>query len=95
MKLGVDSKVTAKGQTTIPLEIREFLKIGPGDRIRFVIIDGRVEIIPRNRPASDLFGMLAQYGIPGTTLEDYDWPWIWLSPKAARASASRASDKAA
>jgi antitoxin PrlF len=70
--VGVDSKVTAKGQTTIPLEIREFLKIGPGDRIRFVIIDGRVEIIPRNRPASDLFGKLAHYGIPGTTLEDYD-----------------------
>ena len=70
--MGVDSKVTAKGQTTIPLEIREFLKIGPGDKIRFVIIDGRVEIIPRNRPASDLFGMLAEYGVPGTTLDDYD-----------------------
>lgn len=93
--MGVDSKVTAKGQTTIPLEIREFLKIGPGDRIRFVIIDGRVEIIPRNRPASDLFGMLAQYGIPGTTLEDYDQALDMAFAEGGEGERVRASDKAA
>ena len=93
--MGVDSKVTAKGQTTIPLEIREFLKIGPGDRIRFVIIDGRVEIIPRNRPASDLFGMLAQYGIPGTTLEDYDKALDLAFAERDEGKRARATDKAA
>jgi antitoxin PrlF len=93
--MGVDSKITAKGQTTIPLEIREFLKIGPGDKIRFVIIDGRVEIIPRNRPASDLFGMLAQYAIPGTTLEDYDRALDLAFAERYNDKRTKAADKAA
>lgn len=69
--MGLDSKITAKGQTTIPAEIRDYLEIAPGDQIRYVKINGRVEIVPRNRPISDLFGRLAAFAIPGTTLDDY------------------------
>ena len=66
-----ESRITAKGQTTIPVEVREHLRIAPGDTIQFVLVDGRYEIIPRNRPASDLFGCLQDYAIENTTLEDY------------------------
>jgi AbrB family looped-hinge helix DNA binding protein len=35
-------KVTAKGQITIPLEIREQLGILPGSRVEFELVDGGV-----------------------------------------------------
>ena len=38
------SKLTSKGQATIPSAVRERLKVGPGDRIAFTITDDRVEI---------------------------------------------------
>ena len=69
--MGFESKVTAKGQTTIPLEVREHLGIVPGDRVRYVINGERVEVFPRNKPASAIFGLLEEYAIPGTTLDDY------------------------
>jgi AbrB family looped-hinge helix DNA binding protein len=34
--------VTAKGQITIPLEIREQLGIHPGSRVEFELVDGGV-----------------------------------------------------
>jgi len=66
-----ESRITAKGQTTIPIEVRERLQIGPGDTIQFVLVDGNYEIIPRNRPATSLFGRLQEYAIPDTSLKDY------------------------
>lgn len=66
-----ESRITAKGQTTIPVEVRERLKIKAGDTIQFVPIDGHFEIIPRNRPATNLFGRLQGYAIENTGLEDY------------------------
>lgn len=38
------SKLTSKGQATIPIRIRKRLNIGPGDRIAFKVLDDRVEI---------------------------------------------------
>lgn len=38
--------VTAKGQVTIPKPIRDFLRIGPRDRVEFVLEDGRVVLQP-------------------------------------------------
>lgn len=70
--MGVESKLTAKCQTTIPAEVRDYLKIGPGDRIRYVLVDGKIHIVPRNRPVEGLFGRLQKYAIPETSLQDYD-----------------------
>ncbi len=36
-----DSKLTSKGQITVPKVVREALALHPGDRIRFVIHDDR------------------------------------------------------
>ena len=38
------SKLTSKGQATIPSTVRKQLKLGPGDRIAFTIREDRVEI---------------------------------------------------
>ncbi|RST88206.1 AbrB/MazE/SpoVT family DNA-binding domain-containing protein [Aquibium carbonis] len=66
-----ESRITSKGQTTIPVEVRERLGVGPGDSIQFVLIDGHYEIIPRNRPVEILFGRLQDYAMPDTSLADY------------------------
>ena len=39
-----ETRVTQKGQVTIPLEIRELLGLKPRDRVRFEVIDGKVQI---------------------------------------------------
>lgn len=70
--MGIESKITSKGQTTIPAEIRERLGLQTGDRIAFIEMEQGFLIVPRNRPASTLFGSLSEFAIPGTTLEDYD-----------------------
>jgi antitoxin PrlF len=70
--MGTFSKITSKGQVTIPKDIREKLNLKEGDVIAFVPTREGVLIIPRNRPAESLFGMLAEYAIPGTSLADYD-----------------------
>jgi antitoxin PrlF len=67
----IESKITSKGQTTIPAEIRDYLKIGAGDTIQYLLVDGRIQILPRNRPISSLFGKLEAFAIPGTSIEDY------------------------
>ncbi len=34
-----DSKLTSKGQITVPKAVRETLGLSPGDRVRFVVRD--------------------------------------------------------
>lgn len=38
----MNSKITTKGQITLPKEIRKFLDVNPSDRIRFVIEGDKV-----------------------------------------------------
>lgn len=53
------SRMTSKGQVTIPKEIREQLGLKPGDQVEFVPGPGRtVTVHPRNLPASAIFGIL-------------------------------------
>lgn len=42
------SKVTSKGQTTIPMEVRKALKLRPGDRIAYDVTNGQA--ILRRQP---------------------------------------------
>lgn len=44
------STLTAKGQTTIPREIREYLQLGPRQRLTFVVEEGKVVLRPEGRP---------------------------------------------
>jgi antitoxin PrlF len=56
--MGHQSKITAKGQTTIPVEVREYLGVKPGDRIVYTMRDGKVELSTRKLRAVDLAGIL-------------------------------------
>jgi antitoxin PrlF len=52
--------LTSKGQTTIPKDIRDRLRLKPGDRLEFVVqADGRVLMVPATIHARDLKGLLA------------------------------------
>jgi antitoxin PrlF len=52
--------LTSKGQTTIPKEIRDHLKLRVGDRIDFLIeADGKVTLKPINTDIRTLDGLLA------------------------------------
>lgn len=70
--MGIEAKITSKGQTTIPLEIRERLGLETGDRIAFIEMEQGFLIVPRNRPAKTLFGALSDFAVSGTTMRDYD-----------------------
>jgi AbrB family looped-hinge helix DNA binding protein len=73
VSMGYQSKVTSKGQTTIPQEVREYLKLKPGDRINYVLDNGLVRLIPKNRSIADLAGFLGKPPAgAGATLEDID-----------------------
>ena len=65
-----ESKVPANGRITLPKSVREVLGLQPGDRIRYFIMDGHVQI-RKVRHISELAGIL-KYDGPPVTLEDMD-----------------------
>lgn len=55
----VMSRVGQKGQVVLPKELRDLLRISPGDRVVFDVKDGKVVLTPvPARTASDLLGVL-------------------------------------
>ncbi|MDZ7713495.1 MAG: type II toxin-antitoxin system PrlF family antitoxin [Rhodovibrio sp.] len=55
------STLTAKGQTTVPREIREHLGLKPGDKIDYTIQpDGSVRLRTRKVRLADLAGILGR-----------------------------------
>jgi antitoxin PrlF len=55
----MNSTITSKGQTTIPKEVRAFLRLNPGDKVKFFFHpDGHVAILPV-LPVSRLKGILS------------------------------------
>lgn len=71
--MGAVSKITAKGQITLPKEVRERHGLKPGDRVEFVEENGRTWVKARNVRAVDLIGIL---GPPPSgkslAIEDFD-----------------------
>ena len=66
----IESTITSKGRTTLPKAVREALSLQAGDRVRYIVMDNEVMILPV-RPTSRLFGKLKYDGLP-VTLEDMD-----------------------
>ena len=52
------SKLTSKGQVTIPQDIREELHLSTGSRLKFVIQNNSILLMPINNKLSDLKGIL-------------------------------------
>lgn len=65
-----ESSITEKGQTTLPKSVREFLGLRAGDKVRYVITDGGVRIMPV-RSVRRLCGVLQHDG-PTVTLEEME-----------------------
>lgn len=65
-----ESSVTIKGQTTLPKDVRDSLAIKAGDKVRYVILDEGVLIMPI-RSTSRLYRSL-KYDGPVVSLEDMD-----------------------
>lgn len=78
-----ESTVTAKGQTTLPKDVRDLLGLEPGDRIRYLVTGDTVRIL-RPRKAMSLCGALKHHG-PPVTLEAMD--------AAIRERSSRGGDR--
>ncbi len=58
------SRLTSKGQTTIPVTVREHLDVDAGDRLEFVIRpDGTVELRAGTTKLSALRGILHREGM--------------------------------
>ena len=55
--------VTAKGQVTLPVEVRRRLGLRPGSKLEFIVIDDdRLEVIPVSETVSSLKGMVPKPG---------------------------------
>lgn len=63
-----ESSITVKGQTTLPKAVRESLSVKAGDKVRYVILDEGVLIMPV-RSTSRLYGSL-RYDGPPVSLEE-------------------------
>ena len=66
-----ESKVTSKGQTTLPRGVRSKLGLEAGDTVRYIVSGERVQILKARR-ASDLGGMLYRPGQRRVSLEEMD-----------------------
>lgn len=54
----IGAKLSSKGQTTIPKEVRDYLRLSPGDRVLFVIREGEVLLQPVTQTLLDLRGSI-------------------------------------
>ena len=74
------AKITAKGQLTIPKEIRDALRVGPGDRILFLIEGSKTLLYPVKGTLLDLRGSVKPKNPP----EDLDKVREEVKRKVAR-----------
>jgi antitoxin PrlF len=58
-----EARTSSKGQITIPAAVRKLFKLKAGDIVDFYIDEKSrsVEIIARNKPVGELFGMLNKH----------------------------------
>ncbi len=59
-----ESTITAKGQTTIPREVRRHLGVGPGDRVRYFTHSDGTVVIRSVVPVTVLKGFIEWSGPP-------------------------------
>ena len=79
----MESAITVKGQATIPKAIREYLRLKPGDRIKFFMHpDGSVVLLPKLSAAA-LRGVIKSRRRQPVTVEE-------MTEAAAEGAAPRA-----
>jgi AbrB family looped-hinge helix DNA binding protein len=64
-------KITSKGQTTVPKEVRDFLGLEEGTQVEWILDDaGKATVKPRKLRAVDLAGMLGPSPVGPVTVEE-------------------------
>ena len=66
----IESSIARNGQTTLPKVVRETLGLKAGDRVRYIISDAEVRILPV-RPMARLFGAL-RYDGPTISVDEME-----------------------
>jgi antitoxin PrlF len=66
-----ESKVTSKWQTILPRDVRSVLGLEAGDTLRYIVEDGRVQILKARR-VTELAGMLRRAAQPRVALAEMD-----------------------
>lgn len=64
--------ITAKGQLTLPKDVRAAMGVGPGDRVDFVLMeDGNFAVLPATHSVKSLKGLIPAPKKP-VSLSDMD-----------------------
>lgn len=63
------STISQNGQTTIPVKVREFLHVGPSDKLLYRFDGKRVIIEPASTSTQALYGMLKSQRKPPSKQE--------------------------
>lgn len=70
-----ESTITAKGQTTVPAEVRALVHSGPGTRLVWSVMpDGTIIVRAKTRSVLELAGMVKAPKGKRVALEDMN-PW--------------------
>ncbi len=67
-----ESVLSAKGQVTIPKEMREALNLRTGDQLIYSLVDGEIVVTPKNIDFKDLAGFLGDPPNGPATLDEID-----------------------
>ena len=80
----VKSRISSKGQITLPKRIRDALGLAPGEEVVFELREGEVVLKPRRRvPLEDLLGRLkAKRPFPGEAAERRAREQAWAREEA-------------
>ncbi len=79
------SKLTSKGQITVPAEIRKALNIEEGDNIRFIIEDGEAKIkVVKKSIVDELFGSVKPKGDTRDLKKVINDAWVERTEEIAR-----------
>ncbi len=52
--MALHSKITSKGQTTIPIKVRKALGLKDGDEIGYILTENGAQIVPKTLSVDDL-----------------------------------------
>ncbi|MFN9114762.1 MAG: AbrB/MazE/SpoVT family DNA-binding domain-containing protein [Bacteroidota bacterium] len=52
------STLTRKGQTTVPKDVRDLLRLGPRQKLAFVVEEGSVRLEPASSSIKDILALL-------------------------------------
>ena len=66
----INSTLTDKWQTTIPVKVRKALNLKPRQRLVYELVDGAVLVKPQPETLKDLYGFLADDQSPLSKSEE-------------------------